>query len=248
VSPAPPVVRLVGAGRRFGGHRALADVDLTVRQGERVAVLGPSGAGKSTLLALLNGAWPATSGVVEVLGEDLGALSHGRRRLVQRRIGLVSQRLDLIDQVRVLHNVNAGRLGRWPTWRALMSLTLARPDAEVRDALERVGLGWAASERTERLSGGERQRVAIARLLVQQPELVLADEPVSSLDPGRAEEILGLLRVASAGSALVLSLHQPELAQEHCTRAIGLLGGEIVFDLPVDQLDPARLTALYALS
>jgi phosphonate transport system ATP-binding protein len=248
VSPAPPVVRLTGAGRRFGGHEALLDVDLTVRQGERVAVLGPSGAGKSTLLALLNGALPATSGTVEVLGEDLGTLSPKRRRLVQRRIGLVSQRLDLIDQVRVLHNVNAGRLGRWPTWRALASLALARPDTEVSDALDRVGLGWAASERTERLSGGERQRVAIARLLVQQAELVLADEPVSSLDPGRAAEILSLLRSAAAGSALVISLHQPELAAEHCTRAVGLLRGKVVFDLAVEELDPARLTALYALS
>lgn len=248
MSPAPPVVRLIGAGRRFGGHDALSDVDLTVDRGERVAVLGPSGAGKSTLLALLNGALPATSGSVEVLGEDLSGLSPARRRVIQRKVGLVSQRLDLIDQVRVLHNVNAGRLGRWPTWRALASLGLARPDAEVREALDRVGLGWAVSERTERLSGGERQRVAIARLLVQRPELVLADEPVSSLDPGRAAEILGLLRVAATDSALVLSLHQPELAKEHCTRALGLLSGRMVFDLPVDQLDPARLTALYALS
>ncbi|MGB7448915.1 MAG: ATP-binding cassette domain-containing protein [Ornithinimicrobium sp.] len=248
MSHGPPVVRLVGAGRQFGGHQALSDVDLTVHAGERVAVLGPSGAGKSTLLALLNGALAATTGSVTVLGHDLAALSPGRRRLVQRGIGLVSQRLDLIEEVRVLHNVNAGRLGRWSTWRALASLALARPDAEVREALERVGLGWAASERTDRLSGGERQRVAIARLLVQRPELVLADEPVSSLDPGRAAEILGLLQVAAEGSALVLSLHQPELAATHCTRAVGLLQGRVVFDLPVDELDPARLSALYTLS
>ncbi len=248
MSAEPAVVDLVAVGRRFGGHQALVDLDLTVRRGERVAVLGPSGAGKSTLLSLLSGALGATSGTVTVLGEDIAALTPKRRRLLQRRIGLVSQRLDLIDQVRVLHNVNAGRLGRWPTWRALVSLVVARPDAEVREALDRVGLGWAVSELTERLSGGERQRVAIARLLVQHADLVLADEPVSSLDPGRAAEILGLLRVAAQGSALVVSLHQPELARQHCTRAIGLLAGRLVFDLPVTALDEDRLTALYAVT
>lgn len=245
---ASAVVRLRGVGRRFGGHDAVQDLDLSVQPGERVALLGPSGAGKSTLLTMLNGSLPATSGTVEVLGADIGALNPTRLRALQRRVGLVSQRLDLIDQVRVLHNVNAGRLGRWPTWRALASLMVARPDGEVREALDLVGLGWAAHERTERLSGGERQRVAIARLLVQRPELVLADEPVSSLDPGRAAEILGLLRVAAEGSALLVSLHQPQLARQHCTRAIGLLDGRLAFDIPVAELDDVRLAELYALT
>lgn len=223
-------------------------MDLVVHRGERLAVLGPSGAGKSTLLAMLNGSLPATTGTVEVLGINVATVAPARLRELQRRIGLVSQRLDLIDQVRVLHNVNAGRLGRWPTWKALASLLVARPDQEVKDALQAVGLDWAASERTERLSGGERQRVAIARLLVQRPELVLADEPVSSLDPGRAAEILGLLNIAAEGSAMVVSLHQPELARTHCTRAIGLSAGRLVFDLPVSELDDDRLASLYALN
>lgn len=248
MTSASAVVRLRRVGRRFAGHDAVLDLDLSVQPGERVALLGPSGAGKSTLLAMLNGSLPATSGTVEVLGADVGALNPARLRTLQRRIGLVSQRLDLIDQVRVLHNVNAGRLGRWPTWRALASLVVARPDGEVREALDRVGLGWAAYERTERLSGGERQRVAIARLLVQRPELVLADEPVSSLDPGRAAEILGLLRAAAQGSAFVVSLHQPELARQHCSRAVGLLDGCLAFDVPVAELDDVRLAELYALT
>ena len=178
----------------------------------------------------------------------LGTLSAARLRALQRRVGTVGQRLDLIEQVRVLHNVNAGRLGDWSIWRALGSLVWPREVADVRRALDRVGLGWALHEPTERLSGGERQRVAIARLLVQAPDLVLADEPVSSLDPTRAAEILGLLRAPAERATLVVSLHQPALARKHCTRAVGLREGQIVFDLGIDDLDEQVLAELYALA
>ncbi len=246
MSETPPVVRLRGAGRRFGAQVALEDVDLTVTRGERLAVLGTSGAGKSTLLALLNGSLPATSGVVEVLGSELASLSPSRLRSLQRRIGTISQRLDLVDQVRVLHNVNAGRLGHWSSARSLVALAWPQPDRTVTDVLGRVGLDWAVHERTERLSGGERQRVAIARLLVQEPELVLADEPVSSLDPPRAAEILRLLQAPADQATIVVTLHQPELARRHCTRAVGLRRGRVAFDRPTDQLDDALLDDLYA--
>jgi len=244
--PGPaPVVRLRG-GRTFGRHNALIDVDLEVRAGERVAVLGASGAGKSTLLSLLAGSLPPTSGSVELFGEDLFRLTSGRRRQLQRRIGTVSQRSTLVEQVRVLHNVNAGRLAEWSTTRALGSLLWPRGVNEVREALERVEMGWALHERTERLSGGERQRVAIARLLVQRPELVLADEPVSSLDPVRAADVLTLLGDEALARTLVVSLHQPVLAQVHCTRAIGLREGRVVFDVPTSELDQPELHDLYA--
>ena len=213
-----------------------------------MAVLGTSGAGKSTLLSLLNGSLPATSGEVEVLGTSLAGLPPARLRAVQRRIGTISQRLDLVDQVRVLHNVNAGRLGRWSSARALAALAWPRADAAAIEALERVGLSWAVHERTERLSGGERQRVAIARLLLQEPELVAADEPVSSLDPTRAAGILELLCAQALPVTLVVSLHQPELARRHCTRAIGLQGGRLVFDLPTSRLDDRVLDDLYTLT
>ncbi len=240
------VVRLSEVGRDFGAHQALADVDLEVRAGERVALLGPSGAGKSTLLSLLNGSLPASQGRVELLGHEVGGLSPRRLRQVQRRVGTISQRLDLVEQVRVVHNVNAGRLGAWSTPRALLSLAWPRPDATLEEALHRVGLGWATWERTERLSGGERQRVAIARLLVQDPELVLADEPVSSLDPTRAAEVLGLLRAPGRRATVVVSLHQPELARAHCTRAVGLREGRIAFDQPAAELRDDQLRELYA--
>ncbi len=240
-----PVVRLADAGRRFGPTRALADVGLTVHAGERVAILGQSGAGKSTLLALLNGSLLPTEGTVEVFGQDLAGLPVARLRIVQQRIGAISQRLDLIDQVRVLHNVNAGQLGRWSTSQAVRSLVWPRSVDVARTALARVGMEWALHERTERLSGGERQRVAIARLLVQVPELVLADEPVSNLDPVRADEILELLRAPAEQATLVVSLHQPELARRHCTRAVGLRHGRVVFDLPAERLTDSMLGDLY---
>jgi phosphonate transport system ATP-binding protein len=248
-----PVVRLRAAGRRFGAHQAVTDIDLTIHPGERVAIVGASGAGKSTLLSMLNGSLPATSGTVEVLGADLAELSPSRLRAVQRRIGAVSQRLDLVDQVRVLHNVNAGRLGRWSSARALAALAWPRTDPVAAAALEHVGLAWAIHERTERLSGGERQRVAIARLLVQQPDLVLADEPVSSLDPVRAAVILDLLSLQPHSVpwrpvTLLVSLHQPELARRHCTRVVGLRGGRLAFDVPADHLDQRALDDLYALA
>lgn len=243
-----PVIRLLGAGRRFGAHQALDDLDLTVHAGERLAVLGTSGAGKSTLLALLNGSLEPTEGSVEIFGQDPARLPPSRRRRLQRRIGAVSQNFALIEQVRVLHNVNAGRLGRWSTARALASLVWPRSLGEVRDVLDRVDLGWALHERTERLSGGERQRVAIARLLMQAPELTLADEPVSSLDPVRAAGILDLLGATPSGGTLVVSLHQPALARAHCTRVVGLRDGRIVVDRPVDEVEDAALDALYALT
>ncbi len=242
-----PVVRLTGVSHQYGDHVVLRDLDLTIHEGERIGLLGPSGAGKTTLLALLNGSLTATSGTVEVFGQPVESLNASALRRLQRRVGSLSQRLDLIDQVRVVHNVSAGRLGRWSAARSLASLVWPLEVAEVREALDQVGMGWAVYEHTERLSGGERQRVAIARLLVQRPDLVLADEPVSSLDPARADEILRLLQVPTRQATLVVSLHQPELARRHCTRAIGLRGGELVFDHDASELHERLLADLYQL-
>lgn len=245
---AEPVLRLRGAGRQYGAHWALAGVDLDIGCGERVAVLGPSGAGKTTLLALLNGSLAPSVGRVEAFGHDLTGASGAALRRLQRRIGTIGQDLALIEQVRVLHNVNAGRLGEWSTLRALAALVWpGRVDA-VRDALEQVDLDWALHERTERLSGGERQRVALARLLVQSPEAIVADEPVASLDPVRASGVLGLLASTPTTRALVISLHQPELARAHCTRVIGVRAGEVVLDVPAHEATDAALSPVYALT
>jgi phosphonate transport system ATP-binding protein len=239
-----------GVQVRYGSRVAVDDVDLSVAAGERVALVGPSGAGKSTLLALCTGAVRPTSGTVQVLGQPLTTSTPRQLAAVRRRVGTVYQRLQLVGRLRVIHNVNAGRLGSWPWWRAVLSLVRPLEVAAARQALARTGIGDKVFHRTDELSGGEQQRVALARVLVQDPELVLADEPVSSLDPARAEEVLRLLCETVTGSerTLLVSLHDFDLALAHCDRIVGLRAGRVLFDLPVDEVtDDVRLQ-LYAIT
>ncbi|MCF6507665.1 ATP-binding cassette domain-containing protein [Blastococcus sp. MG754426] len=243
-------VRLTGVEVRFGGTPALAGVDLAVAAGERVAVVGASGAGKSTLLGVLNGSVPPTAGSVRVLGQDPAALRGRELRRLRARTGTVHQHLELAGQLRVVHNVNAGRLGSWSAARAAWSLVRPQGTGDVLGALARVGLADRAYERTDRLSGGQRQRVALARLLVQRPELVLADEPASALDPALADQALGLLGelATGRGGALLACLHDPALALRHCDRVVGLAAGRVVLDAPARALTVAALEGFYGVS
>ena len=240
-----PVAVLDQVTVAFGATTALRDVSLILHAGERVGVLGPSGAGKSTLLRLLNGAVPATSGTVTVLGTRPGELSGAALRRLRVRVGTLPQRLDLVGPLRVVHNVNAGRLGRWSLGRAAWSLLRPQELDEAAAALEQVGIADRVLDRTDDLSGGQQQRVAVARLLRQDPELVLADEPVSSLDPALAVRVLTLLTDPSRGRTLVASLHEPELALRFCDRLVGLRDGRLVLDAPAADLPPGALDALY---
>lgn len=242
-------VQLRGVGVRYGARQAIAGLDLAVAPGERVAVIGPSGAGKSTLIALLNGTIAASSGSARVLDVELVGAPARRLREAQRRIGTVHQRFDLVGELRVMHNVNAGRLGDWSLWHAVTSLLRPREVAAAREALSRVGLADRLTQRTSTLSGGELQRVAIARILRQRPALVLADEPVASLDPARALEVMALLHeVASAsGATLLASLHDVELARRAFPRILGLRAGRLVFDVAARQLTATMTDALYEL-
>ncbi|WP_432519817.1 phosphonate ABC transporter ATP-binding protein [Kineococcus sp. SYSU DK006] len=232
---------------RYGGTRALTGLDLAVEAGERVAVVGPSGAGKSTLLRLLSGALTPSAGSVEVLGTDLSTLSGRGLRRLRARVGIVHQHLELVGPLRVVHNVNAGRLAGWPAWRAAWSLLRPQGVSEVSAALQQVGLSDRLYERTDRLSGGQQQRVALARVLVQRPDLVLADEPVSALDPALAERALALLTAATAGrgGTLIACLHDPALALRHCSRVVGLVEGRLALDAPATALTPADLAEFY---
>ncbi len=246
------VVSLRAVRVTLGVNVALDGIDLDIRSGERVALVGPSGAGKTTLLGVCNATIRPTSGTVRVLDLDLDLAQLNARdvRSVRRRIGTVHQQLHLIGPLRVIHNVNAGHLGTWTRGRALRSLMRPVQVAQATDALASLGMAGKIDERTDRLSGGEQQRVALARVLVQDPELILADEPVASLDPARAEEVMDLLCDVVAGRArtLVVSLHDFELARRRCDRLIGLRAGRVVFDEPAAEVTDAMGASLYRIA
>ncbi len=237
-----------GAAVAYGSLRALDGVDLRIEHGERVALIGPSGAGKSSLLSLLGGGLAPDAGRVEVLGRDLASASPRERRSVQRRLGTVRQQLDLVGPLRVVHNVNAGRLGDWSLVRATLSLLSPRDVDGVRRALALVGLEDKLFERTDRLSGGEQQRVAIARVLVQEPWAILADEPIASLDPARGAEIIDRLLALSEtlGTTLVVSLHDVDVALARFERVVALRDGRVVYDGPGRRLSERAIAELYA--
>lgn len=231
---------------------AIDDIDLEVASGERVALVGPSGAGKSTLIALANGLVLPTEGTVEVFGVDTKLLARRAHRETRRRIGTVHQGFALVGPLRVAHNVAAGRLGSWGTLRAIRTLVRPRDSGEIAAALDEVGIENKLWERTDQLSGGQQQRVAIARTLHQGADLLLADEPVSSLDPVNSKAVLDTLRDASGsrnGSdarTLVVSLHDAPLALSHCDRIVGIRGGRVQFDAPPGTVSQEDLVELYA--
>lgn len=231
----------------YGGRSTVGPVSLRVDAGEAVALVGPSGAGKTTVLRLLAGTVAPTAGAVRLAGRDLARL-RGRPELA-RLVGMISQGLDLVPQLSVKHNVQAGALGRWRLARSLAALLLPLEHPPARAAVRRVGLEARFAERVAQLSGGEQQRVALARLLVQDPALVLADEPVASLDPALADDLLGLLCAATRerGRTLVASLHTPDLARRHFDRIVGLRDGRVLFDLPPAVVTGEVLDSVYRL-
>jgi phosphonate transport system ATP-binding protein len=243
-----PAVALDAAGKAYGEAVALAPLSLKISDGERVAVLGPSGSGKTTLLNLIGRVVAPDSGSVSLGGRDVAGMQPGRE--LAALVGMMHQQLDLVPHLAVVHNVLAGRLGEWSLWRSLVSLVSARDRHLAQSAVERVGIADKLYQRTSRLSGGEQQRVALARLLLQQPGVVVADEPVSSLDPALADDLLGLLTsiVAESGKTLVASLHSVDLTRKYFTRAIGLRSGGLVFDVAMDELRDETLGSLYDLA
>lgn len=233
-------IRVAGRGRP-----RLEGVDLRLGAGERVALLGPSGAGKSTLVAVANGLLEPEAGRVLWEGQRPQRSLRARRRQ-QARIGTLWQDLRLIEELSVQQNLNAGRLASWGWSRALLNLVLPLESEACRAVLGRVELDPALLEQpVARLSGGQRQRVAIARLLRQEPTVLLADEPLASLDPRLAAELLALLlRQAEAPRALLLTLHRPDLLAGF-DRVVGLREGRVLFDLPATALEGGLLRELY---
>jgi phosphonate transport system ATP-binding protein len=245
---ATPAVRLRDVRFRYAadGPLVLAIEHLSIESGERIAVIGPSGSGKTTLLRLLNGSLRAASGEVVVLGQRL-LPGRRQRREQRRRIGMVYQDFALVERASVRDNALYGRLGYAHPWLSLIGHFSAEDRERAEAAVREVGLADQIDQRVDALSGGQRQRVAIARVLAQEPALILADEPISSLDPALTEGILSLLVEACErrGATLIMSLHQPQLARQHADRAVGISRGRIVFDGPTDRLTPQALHDVY---
>lgn len=235
------------ASKTYGSVRALHDVSFSVGPGEFVALLGPSGAGKSTVFRCLTRLAPVDSGEIFVHGRTLERLSGSELRDARRRIGLIFQQHNLIGRLSALDNVLTGRLAGVPTWRVLSGRFPVGDRQAALSSLDRVGLLDKAYVRADALSGGQQQRVAIARVLAQEGRVILADEPVASLDPESARHVLATLRnvARDQGIAVLCSLHQVELAREFADRLIGLKGGRIVFDGASADIDPATEQALY---
>jgi phosphonate transport system ATP-binding protein len=233
----------------FGLVTALRDINLAVSRGESVGLVGLSGAGKTTLLRLFNGMARPTRGKIFTLGSQLDTLSFRELRRLRSRVGFIHQELHLIPNLSVLHNVLAGRLGQISTAQALALFAFPSKQAltAVHQVLERVGIGEKLYQRVDRLSGGERQRVAIARALYQNPQVLLADEPVSSVDPARARSVLELLTQLATENSLTLcvSLHNIGFAREFFPRLIGIKSGSVVFDKPTSSIAEDEFQALY---
>jgi len=233
--------------RRYGERTVLAGLDLEIERGEFVAVTGASGSGKSTFMKCVVGLNRPTAGTVEVAGRDLTSLSGKAMREARLPLALISQHANLVRRRSVLANVCCGALGRHRT----LATTLGRmPREEVEPALgylAEVGLADLAGQRAGTLSGGQAQRVAVARALAQAPQVLLADEPVASLDPEAADEVMRLLRrlASEDGLAVVCVLHQPELAARYADRIVGLRRGRTVFDRPASAVSQREIADLY---
>jgi phosphonate transport system ATP-binding protein len=213
-----------------------------------VSIIGSSGAGKSTLLRCINQLVKPTSGSIVLNGTELTALRGKTLRDARRKIGMVFQGFNLVDRLTVMENVQSGRLGYISTWAAI---TRRYPKADIRRAfelMERVGIAQYANTRADQLSGGERQRVGVVRALMQQPEILLADEPTASLDPKTSEQIMGLLRDLAGELKLpvVINIHNVTEAKEYTDRIVGMRYGRIIFDDTPDKLDEAAMEEIYA--
>lgn len=248
----PPILEAVGLGKVYPGpSRALSGADLAVRTGEFVAVIGASGAGKSTLLRCMNRLVEPTEGRLLLDGRDVTRAHGARLRRLRQRVGMIFQQFGLVSRLTVLQNVLAGRLrfARSP-WRAGGSIVRWFAEAERAEAMSRlelVGIAELAHKRASDLSGGQQQRVAIARALSQECGLILADEPIASLDPRSAEVVMDTLAdvCERTGVPVVVNLHQVDVARRYATRVIGMHAGRIVHDGAVSSLDSATVRRVY---
>jgi phosphonate transport system ATP-binding protein len=243
-----PALQIRGLSKEYRrGVPVLRDVSLTVDRTSITAIIGPSGTGKSTLIRCINRLVEPTEGEILFQGKDVARLSRRELRATRRRIGMVFQEYNLVERLTVMENVLSGRLGYVSAFKAWLR-RYPRKDVDAAfDLLETVGLTRQANQRADALSGGQRQRVGIARAVMQQPELMLADEPTSSLDPKTSVEIMELL-VSIAQTRripVVVNIHNVPLARRFATHVVGMSGGRIVYDGPPGELTDAHLKEIY---
>ena len=230
------------------GTVGLDDVTLTIQDGEFVAIIGRSGAGKSTLLRTVNRMHQITSGMLTVNGTDVSALSGKRLRKFRRGIGMVFQSFNLVTRTSVIKNVLSACVPDMPFWRVLLGAFRKEDKIKALESLEKVGILDKAYVRADQLSGGQQQRVALARTLTQDPQIILADEPVAALDPVTARQVMqDFVRInQEMGISILLNIHHVELALEYADRIIGIRSGRIVYDGPSANVDQAVLDTIYA--
>jgi phosphonate transport system ATP-binding protein len=240
---------LEGVNKTFGTVHAVQDVTLAIEPGQFIGVIGRSGAGKSTMLRILNRLGEPTSGRVLWNGTDVTALSGAGLRDWRRRCAMIFQHFNLVPRLDVLNNVLLGRIAYTPFWRAAVKAWPADDRAMAMAALDQMDIAGLSAQRADRLSGGQQQRVAICRALMQDPEIVLADEPVASLDPRNARIVMDALQRINRhfGLTVLCNLHALDLARTYCDRLVGMAGGRVVFDGAPDALTDDAVRALYGM-
>ncbi len=229
------------------GYQALKDINLTIEQGEFVAIIGLSGAGKSTLIRTINRMHDITDGTLTVDGVNVMELKGGRLRQFRRNIGMIFQSFNLVTRTTVIKNVLTSRVPELPFWRALLGAYPKKDKLEALEALDKVGILDKAFVRADQLSGGQQQRVALARTLAQNPKIILADEPVASLDPVTAKQVMDDFRRINRemNISVLINIHHVDLALQYADRVIGIKAGEVVYDGPASEVNEAVLAEVY---
>ena len=243
-------IRVRGLSKTFaGGRKALNDIELGIAPGEMVALIGASGSGKSTLLRHMAGLMAGDAGQIEVYGRTVQQDGRVARdiRSVRAGVGFVFQQFNLVERLPVLVNVLAGMLHKMPLWRSLARVFTTEEKAKGMEALRRVGIAECCFQRASTLSGGQQQRAAIARAMVQGARVILADEPIASLDPESSRRVMDILAKVNRedGCTVVVSLHQVNVAMRYCARTVALHHGRVVYDGPSTALTPQLLRELY---
>ncbi len=247
VSGAEILIRFEGVRKEFGVHVAVNGASFSIDKPQMVGIIGRSGAGKSTLLRMVNRLTPASKGRVLVDGVDVLALKGAQRRRWQRDCAMIFQQFNLVPRLDVLTNVMLGRLNAHGTVSSMLKLFTREERVQALLKLERLGIAETALKRAENLSGGQQQRVAIARALMQEPKMLLADEPIASLDPMNAQVVMDALKVINEedGLTVICNLHTLDTARNYCDRVIGMRDGAIVFDGTPDELSTAVAREIY---